>query len=131
MPGNTTIDDVRAYLERPRCAVISTVAADGAPHQAVVHYFVGADHLIVNGSSHRLWVEHLKRDRRVSLIVHDADRPLHWVGVKGEATVLAEDEAAVKDAMALARRYGEEPADFAGLERISFVIRPRRVFEYG
>lgn len=31
---------VRECLSAPRCAVLSSVAADGAPHQALVHYLV-------------------------------------------------------------------------------------------
>jgi PPOX class probable F420-dependent enzyme len=125
--GGPMLDPVRGYLSEPRCAVLSSVGADGAPHQAVVHYLLGDDHLVVNARSDRIWASNLRRDPRVSLVVHDARDPLHWVGVKGTAALLR--EGAVEDAVALARRYGEDPAPYETQQRVSFRIVPRRVFE--
>jgi PPOX class probable F420-dependent enzyme len=122
---------VEAYLREPRCAVLSTIGADGAPHQAVVHYLPHTDGLVVNGRPDRRWALNLRRDPRASLVVHDADEPLHWVGLTGHAQLLRDGRAAVADAMEMASRYGEDPADYAEQERVSVLIRPRRVFEYG
>lgn len=122
---------VREYLRAPRCAVLSSVAADGAPHQAVVHYLLEADGLVLNGRPDRHWAANLRRDPRASLVIHDADRPLHWVGIKGGALAVRDGQAAVDDAMEMARRYGEDPADYQGQRRVSFLVRPHRVFEYG
>jgi PPOX class probable F420-dependent enzyme len=121
--------DVRDFLAAPRCAVLSSLDSSGAPHQTVVHYFCEPDGLVVNGRPDRLWVKHLRRDPRVSLVVHDADDYLHWVGIKGTARVVHEGREATQAAMDLARRYDENPEDFAHLERVSFAIDPRRVFE--
>jgi PPOX class probable F420-dependent enzyme len=125
------LDPVQAYLAEPRCAVLSTVGPDGAPRQAVVHYLLERDALIVNGRANRHWVSNLRRDQRVSVVVHDADQPLHWVGVKGSAELLRTGKAAVDDAMAMARRYGEVPAAYQDQQRVSFRIVPWRLSEYG
>jgi PPOX class probable F420-dependent enzyme len=125
----TDLDSVRDFLAAPRCAVLSTLDAKGAPHQTVVHYFVEEAGLVVNGRPDRRWAINLRRDPRVSVVVHDPDDSLHWVGIKGTARVLHEGQAAVQAAMDLARRYGEDPAEYANLERVSFEIVPRRVFE--
>jgi hypothetical protein len=48
-------------------------------------------------------------------------------------TTLARDgspAAAVEDAMAIARRYGEDPAAYRDQARISFRIVPRHIDEY-
>jgi PPOX class probable F420-dependent enzyme len=129
VPSPRDIRELREYLAAPRCAVLSTLGADGAPHQAVVHYLPEADALVVNGRPDRRWVKNLRRDGRVSVVIHDADRPLHWVGIKGTAQVVQEGRAAVEDAMTMARRYGENPAEYEHLERVSFRILPRRVIE--
>ncbi len=125
------LEKARGYLSSPRCAVLSSVDPDGAPHQAVVHYLLARDHLLVNGRSDRAWSSNLRRDPRVSLVVHDVDQPLHWVGLKGIAELSAEGQAAADDAVAMARRYGEDPAGYRAQERVSFRIVPGRVFEYG
>ena len=125
----TDLDSVREFLAAPRCAVLSTLDAHGAPHQTVVHYFVEPDALVVNGRPDRLWVKNLRRDPRASVVVHDADDYLHWVGIKGSARVRHEEQAAVEDAMNLARRYDEDPEEFRHLERVTLEIVPDRVFE--
>jgi len=122
---------VREYLREPRCAVLSSIGIDGAPHQAVVHYLLEAGGLLVNGRPDRRWAANLRRDPRASVVIHDADRPLHWVGIKGSAQPVRDGQAAVDDAMTMARRYAEDPADYEDQERVSFLIRPHGVFEYG
>jgi PPOX class probable F420-dependent enzyme len=125
------LDPVHEYLAAPRCAVLSTIGQDGAPHQAVVHYLLERDALVVNGRIDRRWSSNLRRDPSVSVVVHDADEPLHWVGIKGRAEVVRTGAEAVEDAMTMARRYGEDPEDYRGQRRISFRILPGRVYEYG
>jgi PPOX class probable F420-dependent enzyme len=124
------LDPVRAYLEAPRCAILATLGPDGAPHAAVVHYLVEQDELLVNGRPDRRWLRNLRRDGRFALVVHDHAQPLRWVGVKGDATFLRAGADAVEDAMALARRYGEDPAEYRDQERVSLRLVPRRVHEY-
>jgi pyridoxine/pyridoxamine 5'-phosphate oxidase len=63
----TDRDSVREFLAAPRCAVLSTLDAHGAPHQTVLHYFLGEDGLVVNGRPDRLWAKNLRRDPRVSV----------------------------------------------------------------
>ena len=111
--GRELIEPVHSFLSAPRCAVLATIATDGAPRQIVIHYLLADDHLRINGHRDRRWVANLRRDRRVSLVVHDQVDYLHYVSVRGIATVLDEGEDAVADAMLQAERYGEDPAGFA------------------
>lgn len=124
------IEPVRPFLSAPRCAVLSTVGADGAPRQIVIHYLLGEDHLLINGHRDRRWVANLRRDPRLSLIVHDQTDYLHYISLRGTATLLDEGETAVADAMRQAERYGEEPAEFADQPRVSFRIDVDRLTEY-
>ena len=124
------IEPVRAFLGAPRCAALSTVGADGAPRQIVIHYLLGEDYLLINGHRDRRWVANLRRDPRVSLIVHDQTDYLHYVSIRGTATLLDEGEPAVADAMRQAERYGEDPADFADQPRVSFRVDVERLTDY-
>jgi PPOX class probable F420-dependent enzyme len=128
--GHDLIEPVRSFLQEPRCAVLSTVGRDGAPRQIVIHYLLGDDHLRINGHRDRHWVANLRRDPRVSLIVHDQADYLHYVSVLGTATVLDEGETAVAEAMMQAERYGEDPLDFAAQPRVSFRVDVDRLTEY-
>jgi hypothetical protein len=43
MSARDLIEPVRAFVSAPRCAVLSTVGADGAPRQIVIHYLLGEE----------------------------------------------------------------------------------------
>jgi len=124
------IDPVREFLSAPRCAVLATLAADGAPRQVVIHYTLAEDHIWLNGRSDRGWVKHVQRDPRATLVVHDPEDYLHYVSVRGLASRLADGDEALEHAMVQAARYGEDPQNFAGQSRVSVRLDPESVFEY-
>ncbi|MDQ6730152.1 MAG: pyridoxamine 5'-phosphate oxidase family protein [Actinomycetota bacterium] len=62
--GDAAVEPVRPFLSEPRCAVLATIGADGAPRQMVTHYLLGEDHLRINGHRDRHWVANLRRDPR-------------------------------------------------------------------
>jgi PPOX class probable F420-dependent enzyme len=128
--GRRLIEPVRAFLSAPRCAVLSTLGPDGAPRQIVIHYTLDEDHIRLNGHRERRWVANLRRDPRGALIVHDDHDYLHYVSIRGRATLVDEGAGALAEAMRQAERYGEEPADFAGQPRVSFRLDPDQVHEY-
>ncbi len=72
----------------------------------------------------------LRRDPRASLIVHDQTDYLHYVSIRGRATLLDESATAVAEAMSQAERYSEDPDDFAAQPRVSFRIDVERLTEY-
>jgi len=124
-------DPIRTFLAEPRIATISTINPDGSPHQAVVWYGLEGDDLLINSRRGRRWPRNLDRDARISVAVPEGERPYHWVGVKGRAEPLHDGDAAVADIQALARRYGKDPAKYAGQERVSYRIVVASTFEYG
>ena len=124
------IDEVRPFLSAPRCAVLSTLGPDGAPRQIVIHYILDEDHLRLNGHRDRRWVVNVRRDPRVALIVRDERDYLHYVSIRGRASLVDEAEDALAEAMTQAERYGEDPADFTGQPRVSFRVDPEHVHEY-
>jgi PPOX class probable F420-dependent enzyme len=132
MPAQVGIPhDVRAFLEGVRWATISTTNPDGTPHQAVIWYLVDGDKVLVNSRRGRQWPRNLERDGRASLAIQDWSEPEHWVGLRGVARVVRTGESAVRDIEAMARRYGGNPDDFRGQDRITFEISVDRAFEYG
>jgi PPOX class probable F420-dependent enzyme len=126
----TSLDDVRSFLEGPYRAVLSTVRGDGSPHLVVVDYLVEQGRLLVNGRVNRRWVLNLRQDPRLSALILDPDDVGHWVRLTGIAELLREgDEAAVEDAMVMARRYGDDPEQFVGQHRVTWQLVPLQVLE--
>jgi PPOX class probable F420-dependent enzyme len=124
-------DPIRAFLLEPRIATIATINPDGSPHQAVIWYALDGDELMINSRRGRRWPRNLLENGRISVAVFEAERPNHWVGLKGHAALLHEGDAAIADIQTLARRYGEDPAQYVGQDRVSYRIVVASTFEYG
>ena len=127
-------DEVRAFLDAPRLAVLATVRADGSPHLTVVWYGLRGDKVIVNTTVPRSKARNLARDPRVSLLVGEMAR---YVRLEGEARVVATGAAALRDIHDLAVRYdGEEAAErltrtlWSTQERVTYAIAVRRIYRY-
>lgn len=124
-------DAVRRFLlgER-RHAVVATIGADGAPHQAVAWYFLRGDTLVIHSREGRRWPRDLCRDPRVSIAVEEG---YDWVGIGGRAEVVEDQAQAQADIAEMARRY--EPPDvaersiarFRRERRVSFLVHPESV----
>lgn len=124
-------DDVRNFLETHRFATIATLNADGSPHQVVAWYLVEGDTAIVNSADGRRWPANLRRDPRVSLVVSDG---YAWVGLRGTAAVIDDQERAQADIAAMAYLNHDRAAATALIRdrfrlqrRVSFHLRPTEI----
>jgi PPOX class probable F420-dependent enzyme len=127
--------EVRAFLDRPRFAVLGTLNEDGSPQLTVIWYGRREDEAIVNTTAPRKKAANIARDPRVSLLVGEAER---YVRLDGDARVVASGDAAVRDIHDLAVRYdGEAAAEqqtrevWSKQERLTYAIAVRRVYRYG
>jgi PPOX class probable F420-dependent enzyme len=126
----TTINDpgVRALLERPNHAVVSTLNEDGSIHSAVVWVDVEDGRLAVNSAVGRAWPANLERDPRVTVIVYDEDNPYDYVEARGTAS--ASTDGADGHIDRLANKYlgvDRYPYHSADEQRISFFVEAERV----
>jgi PPOX class probable F420-dependent enzyme len=120
--------EVRALLEQPNCAVISTMNGDGSILSTVVWVSTENGSLAVNSAAGRQWPTNLQRDPRTTLLVCPGDNPYEYVEVRGTAT--ATREGADEHIDALAEKYINQdkyPFRAPGEERIKFVIAPEHV----
>jgi hypothetical protein len=123
----------RRFLEPPRFGVLSCLNPDGSPLQAVVWYALEGDSIVFNSRVGRQWPTNLTRDGRASLTVADG---YEYVEMRGVVEI-DEDPVRGQDVIAgLARRYREDPghleaqiAGFAKQSRVTFTLRPTRIFE--
>ena len=123
----------RRFLELPRFAVVATLNPDGSPLQAVVWYNLAGDVIVFNSRVGRQSPPNLQRDRRVSITVADG---YDYVDIRGSVEI-DEDPVRGQAVIAeLARRYQKnraaadaQIAAFAKERRVTFELRPTRVFE--
>ena len=125
-----TLDDpgVKALLDRPNHAVITTLAADGTPHSTVVWVDVLDGRLAVNSAVGRAWPSNLERDPRLSIVIYDQGDPYDYVEVRGTAS--GTTEGADEHIDRLAKKYlglDEYPARQPGEQRITYVVDATRI----
>ncbi len=84
-------EEVRAFLEQPRFAVMATIHASGAPQLTVMWYALLPDEdvVVLNATRGLVKERNLRRDPRMSLCIEDGMR---YVTLEGRAELI-EDRA--------------------------------------
>ena len=127
-------DNVRAFLEEPRFAVIGTTNRDGSPHLTALWFALRGDTVLMNTGTASRKVRNLKRDPRASVTVVDSKEARH---VTLEGSVTLDDTRVLEDLTALASRYaGAEAgrtiaANIAKVPHVSLILHVDRVKTFG
>ena len=127
----TTLDDpgVRALLDKPNHAVVSTLGEDGGIHSTVVWVSIEDGRVAVNSAVGRAWPTNLERNPVINVLVYDEDNPYDYVEVRG--TVEATTDGAFEHIDRLAKKYIDKekyPFLQPGEQRISFFVNPTRIY---
>jgi PPOX class probable F420-dependent enzyme len=130
VPDMATLNDdaVKALLDAPHCAVISTHNADGSIHSALAWISLEDGELAVNSAEGRHWPGNLDRDAHVTAVVFPPDNPYEYVEIQGSANGTHDDADDHIDR--LTQTYmGQEKYPFRapGEVRKKYVITPARV----
>jgi len=84
---------VRALLDRPNPAVVTTLRADGHPVSVATWYLLeDDDRVLVNMDDTRVRLQHLRRDPRVTLTALDESSWYTHVSLIGTVTAMADDD---------------------------------------
>ena len=122
-------DKVRTLLTANNFAHLSTYAADGTIHNAVIWIDVDGDRAVVNSAEGRAWPRNLRRDPRLTLSVHNQDNPYEAVEIRGRVVEEQTGPPAFDHIDAMAQRYlglDKYPLQ-QGEQRIKFFIEPEKV----
>ena len=84
-------DLVAELLEGPYPCCLTTLRSDGAPYGVVVWCAPEGEMVTVNATDCR-WLENIRRDPRVSLVVVDTANILRHVGIDGLVVSIEPDE---------------------------------------
>ncbi len=123
--ANLNDTEVRALLESPNYAVISTLSDDGSITSSVVWVSLESGELAVNSARGRRWPTNLERDPHITLVVYPPDNPYEYVEIRGKATGSRDDADDHIDR--LAKKYlgvDEYPARRPDEERVKYTIKP-------
>ncbi len=124
-------DELREWLMAElRFPVLAVLTDDGAPSQSVMWFDLDPDRhdtILMNTKVGRAKDRYLRRDPRVSLCFDEA---LTWVALRGRVELDDDRERALADIQALARRYGDDPAEFNGQQRVTIRMLVEKVIRH-
>jgi PPOX class probable F420-dependent enzyme len=123
------LDEAQAeFLRNPYYAVLSTLRADGTPHQTVVWVDTEDGDVVVNTAEGRAKPRHLRENPNVSVAVVDPANGYHSLVVTGKAELSHDGADAHIDK--LAKKYLDAdtyPFRKEGEVRVIVRIRPERI----
>lgn len=124
-------DELREWLMAGlRYPVLAVLTDEGAPSQSVMWFDLDPDQpdtILMNTKVGRAKDRYLRRDPRVSLCFEEA---LTWVALRGRVELDDDRERALADIQALARRYGDDPAEFEGQQRVTIRMLVEKVIRH-
>jgi PPOX class probable F420-dependent enzyme len=124
-------NDLRDWLTAElRYPVLAVVTPDGAPSQSVMWFDLDperADTILMNTMTRRAKYRWLVREPRASLCFEDE---LFWVALQGQVEMDTDEERALADIKALARRYGSDPEAFNGQQRVTLRLRVEKAIRH-
>src|SRR5262245_10641574 len=120
-------------LEERNWGNVATIRPDGTPHVTPVWVDYDGENPVFNTAYGRAKVDHLERDPRIAIEVHDeADPQSAYVSVTGTAELV--EEGADEHIDKLAKKYlgvDEYPYRSPGERRVIVRIHPQRVDAFG
>ena len=124
-------DELREWLVSDlRFPVMAVVTPDGTPSQSVMWFMLDPDQpdtILLNTRASRAKYRYLLANPRMSLCFEDE---LTWVALRGTVEMDEDRERALEDIKTLARRYGDDPEEFNGQERVTLRMRVEKVIRH-
>jgi PPOX class probable F420-dependent enzyme len=82
---------IDGFLQQAKVCRIATVREDGAPHVVPVIYEWDGEHLFIIARKRAGWVDHLRREPRVSVLIDEEPLPQRKVLIDGIAEIVGTD----------------------------------------
>ena len=124
-------DELRDWLTTElRYPVLAVITDQGTPNQSVMWFDLDLndrDTILMNTKEGRAKARSLRRDPRVSLCFEDE---LHWVALQGSVILDDDRERALDDIRSLAVRYGDDPNQFNGQQRLTIRLKVEKVIRH-
>jgi PPOX class probable F420-dependent enzyme len=124
-------DELRTWLTAElRYPVLAVLTDEGASSQSVMWFDLDPerpDTILMNTKVGRAKERYLRRDPRVSICFEEG---LTWVALRGRVELDDDRERALADIQALAVRYGDDPRDFDGQQRVTIRVRVEKVIRH-
>jgi PPOX class probable F420-dependent enzyme len=121
--------DVVRLAKDPTLATVVTLMPDGQPQALLTWIDTDGENLLVNTEPQRQRSKNVRRDPRVTVLLHSSQDPWDWAEVRGHVVDTIGGQQAREHIDELSRKYvGRDYANPIGAEgRIILVIRPDKI----
>jgi PPOX class probable F420-dependent enzyme len=86
-------------------ATVVTLMPDGHPQAQLTWVDADDEHVLVNTQPYRQRTRNIRRDPRITVLIHSCQDPWDWVEVRGTVVGTVSGPEAVRHVQALAHRY--------------------------
>jgi PPOX class probable F420-dependent enzyme len=124
-------DALKEVLDGPNFAHLTTLDPDGMPQASVVWAMRDRERIVINTAKGRRKWRNLKRDPRVAISISPEDAPYKNFSIQGKVVEMrTSDGWEVIDLLAL-QYWGKGYPRREGMVRVTVIIEPTRIAEYG
>jgi PPOX class probable F420-dependent enzyme len=122
-------EDTVRLAKGANLATVVTLMPDGQPQALLTWVDTDGEHILVNTEPQRQKARNLRRDPRVTVLIHSATDPWDWSEVRGRVTETVTGDEARRHIDELSRKYvGTEYRNPIGPQgRILLKITPSKV----
>jgi PPOX class probable F420-dependent enzyme len=122
-------EDVTRLAKGKNLATVVTLMPSGQPQAQLTWVDADDEHVLVNTEPQRQRARNLRRDPRVTVLIHNGENGYDWAEVRGHVVETVDGDEARKHIDELARKYtGEDYAAPVGPQgRIILKVAPDKV----
>jgi PPOX class probable F420-dependent enzyme len=121
--------DVVRLAKGKNLATVATIMPDGRPQALLTWVDTDGEHVLVNTEPQRQRARNIRRDPRVTVLIHSSEDPWDWAEVRGRVVETVGGEEARRHIDELSRKYvGRDYRNPIGPEgRIILKIAPDKI----
>jgi PPOX class probable F420-dependent enzyme len=97
--------DVVRLAKGKNLATVVTLMPDGQPQALLTWVDTDGEHVLVNTEPQRQRARNIRRDPRITVLIHSADDPWDWAEVRGKVVETVAGEPAREHIDELSRKY--------------------------
>ena len=105
MPLHELDADVVRLAKGKNLATVVTLMPNGQPQALLTWVDTDGEHVLVNTEPQRQRARNIRRDPRITVLIHSADDPWDWAEVRGQVVETVTGEQAREHIDELSRKY--------------------------
>jgi PPOX class probable F420-dependent enzyme len=98
-------EDVVRLAQGQNLAIVVTLMPDGRPQAQLTWIDTDGEHVLVNTEPQRQRAKNIRRDPRVTVLIHSTEDPWDWAEVRGHVVEVVDGQEARDHIDALSRKY--------------------------